>query len=127
MLPVPDHSPPRCREHLGRLLVTLPVASDLRRPEIRSSLRNGEVLRAAVPEASIDEHGNPLTRERNVHRPATGSRDLEIHAVAVPSRMQRVSKRQFGQCVSAPLGLHPAPDGWLHVSVHVRKDTARPP
>lgn len=56
MLPDPDHLPPQFSEMRVGLAITLHVAGQLAGPPLRVGLRRGLVLRASVPEATINEH-----------------------------------------------------------------------
>lgn len=50
----------------ARVLVSLTITTDLRQPEAPASLGLHEVLRAAVPEATVDKDVEPDSSERQV-------------------------------------------------------------
>src|SRR4051794_37287511 len=89
VFPRTDYGPARGRETLRLLGVPPLVARDLRVPVGRVQLRSSAVLRAAVPEASVDKHRKALTRERDVgpRLPAL-NRDRVVDAISQPHRME---------------------------------------
>jgi hypothetical protein len=83
--------------------VTGAVRVDLPFPPIRIGLWPARVQRTAMPEAAVDEDGEPGTRKGNIDRPSrpTGHRrkDSKSHSVSVKS----ASQQQFWSCVAPPL------------------------
>jgi hypothetical protein len=67
--------------------VTLPVRQDLRTPEVSVRLGPRRVLRAAMPEAAVDEDRDAEPNERDVSNPARLGKDGHLNAVAETSRM----------------------------------------
>jgi hypothetical protein len=66
VFPEADNHPAEA-EHLGvRISISSNVGLDLLSPVCRVRLRSGVVLRAAMPEASVDEDRKLLAREHNV-------------------------------------------------------------
>jgi hypothetical protein len=83
MCPELQHAPTLCFEQPAFLAVTLSVAAELRRPKSPVCLRQREgALRAAVPEAPVNEDGDVLAAEDNVRSDA---RDPEIGPIAAHS------------------------------------------
>ena len=66
MLPIAQHRPPGLLRVRGGLDVTLYVVGDLVRPILGVGGRPGVVSGASVPEAAVDEHGNPALRTHSV-------------------------------------------------------------
>ncbi len=70
MLPDPDDGPARSFEDCVRLNVSSTVGSYLLRPELCVGLGNRVMFGTAMPEASVEEHGEPEPRKDQVRRPA---------------------------------------------------------
>ena len=100
---------PSARSARRHALVALAVAADLRRPVVAVARRHPAVLRAAVPEAAVDEHRDAAAREHDVGlRPPAGRDDHVVLAEAQPARVQRAAERDLGRGVGAPVALHRA-------------------
>lgn len=69
MLPEAHDLPAFPSEHPGHLAIALPVAGDLGVPEFPILPRSRSVLRAAVPEAAVHEHGDMGGRKHEVRLP----------------------------------------------------------
>jgi hypothetical protein len=64
VFPDPDSQPTSGRQLLVRVAISPHVAGDLVRPVPRVlDVVNSPVLLAAVPEAPVDEHGDPRARK----------------------------------------------------------------
>lgn len=71
------------------------------------------VLGTAVPEAAIDENRNLAPSEHNVWTDEFSSdSDRVILTEAIAESVQRRTKRDFRDCVSAPDGRHVAGPTW---------------
>lgn len=88
MLPESQHHPTGVIQSRSRLSVTALVALQLRQPIVRIRLRHHEVFRASVPEAPIDEHRDPATREHNVCRSSKCRFGTEVCSVPQSARVQ---------------------------------------
>lgn len=66
-----------------------------------------------MPEAPVDEHGDPLAGEHDVWaHPSAGEVDAVVHAVAEPCSMKSGPQRELGFRVPTTVRLHvPAPHG----------------
>lgn len=69
---------------------------------------DARVLRAGVPEAPVDEHGDLEAREHDVRAPPLVGPRREIHAVPVAPGVQESADRQLGSRVAARVGAHRA-------------------
>jgi len=69
------------------------------------------MLRAAVPEAPVDEHGDPFAGKHDVWAyPSAGEVNAVVHAVAEPGSMKDGTQRELGFRVPTTVRLHvPAP------------------
>src|SRR5580692_13001245 len=104
VLPEPDHRPAGLRERLVGGAVTLDVPGQLRRPVPVIVLRLAAVVRAGVPEAAVDEHGDLAAGKRDVRAdPAQRQVEPEVLAVAVAPGVQRGAQRQFRLGVGAAI------------------------
>lgn len=111
MLPDPDYCPAGRPEPGIGISVPPPIAGDLLRPvppiDVMGALA---MFRAPVPEAAIHEDSNPGSTEHDVGTAPSPRNDGHIDPVAATSPVELTPERQFGDGVSAPLQLHPAPD-----------------
>lgn len=99
VLPEPNHPPPsRCELTVG---VPIPshVARDLGRPVVRPGLRQAQMLRAAVPEASVEQDDNTGAWKEKISGPA------------------EARERSPADEVPQPSGMHARPDGHLQARV----------
>ena len=71
MLPEPQHCPALRPQHVISVSITLLIRYYFLAPPICVGLRPGSVLRAAVPETSIDEDRNFGTDKRDVSSTAS--------------------------------------------------------
>ena len=110
MLPDSYRSPPSVKQNRIGFRVTFTVALDLGTPPGCIGFGEGLVLRAAVPEAAVDEHGNASAREHEIGAPAPAGKRPEIDAVTKARSMEMRSNLQFAGRVSAALTLHPSSD-----------------
>lgn len=82
MLPESEHEPTVVRQQTVRIGVTPAVPGDLLIPEGSVRLREGRMLRAAVPEAAVDEDGYVCTREQDVTAPSSVHRNQCVNPIA---------------------------------------------
>src|SRR5690606_24397429 len=73
-------------------------------------LRQRSVVGASVPEASVDERGDPLAGEHDVRSAPKAWQGGEIDPVAEPHRVERSADGQLRCGVSPGLTLHPPTD-----------------
>ena len=72
-------------------------------PEFLIGRGSGAMVRAAVPEATVDEHGWTRPRERDV---GAWRRSAGPDAISIAGAMQERPNGQFGPRISAPDPLH---------------------
>jgi hypothetical protein len=84
MLPETEHEPSGFHESLICVAVTLNVAQHFFGPISRVRSRRNIVLRAAMPIAAVDEHGNLRWAEYHVCRSAKVWERAGGHAVSQP-------------------------------------------
>jgi hypothetical protein len=107
MLPEADYCPAGLGEGLVGGAVALDVPSQLRRPVPVVVLRLAAVVGAGVPEAAVNEDGDPPAGERDIRAdPAQRQIEPEVLAVAVAHGVQRGAQRQFGLGVGAAVAPH---------------------
>src|SRR3954470_1209063 len=108
MLPDPHHLP----TERGKMLVGGSVAAlihgQLPGPPVRVRSRTGRMLRADVPEATVDEDGYVRAGESYVHRPPRHARDRHGHAISKSHGVQQLANGYLGLGVSPALAAHPA-------------------
>jgi hypothetical protein len=73
MLPHTYHSPSHATQFHGLAIVSLPVFRELRKPIALIGFGIGRVFGTAMPEASIDEDGDPRRNEDDIDENALGS------------------------------------------------------
>ena len=104
-LPDDDDRPAVLREKLAVPLVAGAVALELSGPEVRVGLGRGEgAVRAAVPEAPVDEDGHLAAGVADVRLAGGG---LPVEAIAgKPSRAEGRAHLELGLCVLGFVRLH---------------------
>ena len=112
MLPDSDDFPARCLQERIRLRIPLYVALELRSPVLLIRPGNRAMVRAKVPEATIDEDSDLRGAEDDV-RPAP---DLlhrpDVDSVSKPEGMQLLPDRHLWTRVARAIRLHdPTPSG----------------
>lgn len=110
MLPDADYSPSSRVQLLICIPVALHIGCKLRDPPGSVGLRHGCMLRAAVPEASIDVYNDETPGEYDVGPPAQTRQWGDIYAVPQTSTPQVPSEGNLGSRVPTSLALHPPPD-----------------
>lgn len=88
------------------LTITLDVASKLGRPPGAVGSRRSLVLRAPMPEAPVDEHGDFRSREKKIGTSARHAGEGGIHPVSQPPSVQFPPEEELGCGVSSPLPGH---------------------
>ena len=82
MLPNSDGAPSRVREKLVGLSVPCPVSINLRAPEVTVRARGTAMVRAAVPEATINEDSDTSLAEDQIGGSPHAGKRSGGHAVA---------------------------------------------
>jgi hypothetical protein len=107
MFPCPDDEPSGLTEAFLRPAVPRDVGVELGPPPVGVRLRGDGVIGAAVPEAAVDEDGDPGTGESNVGPAGKGP---EVDAVAETTAMQLPAKGEFRLGARRPQRRHEATD-----------------
>lgn len=107
MLPEADDLPTGLDERRVDRSIALDVLAELRRPVPFVGRRLSPMLRAGVPEASIDEHGN-LPRSEDDVWPHSDLADVqaEVLAITKPETVQRFPQPDFRFGVRSAVSLH---------------------
>ena len=108
MLPDAKHGPPACGQGFGDSRITRAVPRQLRPPVVRVGFWRVPVVRAAMPEASVDEHRHSGAREHDV--------DLAADAVACANEIvlskaesphvEGATERHLGSSIGTAIALH---------------------
>lgn len=107
MFPYADHCPVGGFQGKGIAFVARAIPGDLRLPEVSMYLGHVEMLGTAVPEATINEHCNPVLGKDNVWSGAYPIQsDREIYSVSIAKRVQEMPQFQLGLGVPAAVPLH---------------------
>src|ERR1700761_5529678 len=108
MFPESDYGPPGFAESGVGGPVPFDVTAELRLPVPGVGRRLTPVIRAAVPEAAVNEHGDPAGGEHDVGTDPDAARQIEpqILAVTVALAVQRPPQREFRLGVGAAVSLH---------------------
>ena len=113
VLPDTDDRPAVRHQPCGRVAIPLDVRLQLRRPPRSVVRRPRRVLRAAMPEAAVDEDSDPSRGEHDVS-PSTGyAREWNVYAVPIPKAMQSPPQRDLWGRVARPLLRHPSGSRWI--------------
>jgi hypothetical protein len=100
----------RYKRSIGVRIAPL-IGSNLGCPPRSTGFRECPVFWTAMPEAPIDEYGDPRVGENKIRSAATkrGQRSC-IDAVPKPAPPELATKRQLGCGIPASLVLHPLSD-----------------
>ena len=112
MFPDSDHYPAGPCESIIGSTVSSDIRVELLPPPRRVGLREGLVVGTAVPETTIDKHGNSNPGEHDV---GSGSPDLgkrQIYAVPESPAVKFAADRQLRAGVTATNPAHPSRVGW---------------
>jgi hypothetical protein len=107
VLPYPDRDPSRFREEIVGFGV--PTSGPLEFVPPPFGIRSGPsgVLWTSVPEAAIDEDGDPHLRKHDVSYPRQAGQRPLMDPISKASRVQRSPNGKFHGCVSCRLPPHP--------------------
>lgn len=108
VLPRSDHGPSGLVESLIGPSVSGDVGVQLGSPPVSVRLGRDGVLGTTMPEAPVDEDGDPGSGESNVGPARKG---CEVHAVAETTTVQLAAQRPFGLRSHRPEIRHEAADG----------------
>ena len=109
MLPDSDRHPTRIRQSPVGIRVSSSIRSHFFSPITRIGHRNGVVLRAAVPETTIEENRHALRWKHQVSRPPEAPYRLCSYPVPEPACMDRGPQCHFRSLVAAAVGKHAGP------------------
>jgi len=101
VFPDPQDGPPFLGQVLVGVSVTALVGRQFRDPPLGVVGRPRPVLRTAVPEATVDEHSQPRSREGDVDRSSVAARNPRDHSIAATSAVELLAKCEFGRGVPA--------------------------
>jgi hypothetical protein len=111
MFPEAEHRPSGVFKQLVSLPIPLHVPAELLGPEATVGARGGVVLRTTVPEAAVEEDGDPGASENEVG-PAADVWDWGlIDAIAQPKGVNGGPEAAFGLGVTAAVRLEGAAHG----------------
>ena len=106
VLPDPDDLPILGGQQLGDVPVPFGVPLQLPAPPVAVVSRHDAVLGAAVPEATIHEHGDSFGREADVNPLARPPRNPALQPISKTSGVKFRSKAQLGAGVLGSLVPH---------------------
>lgn len=108
MLPNANYSPPILFKDFRVATITLDVLSNLRLPVGAIPRRKRAVLRAAMPEASVDEYGDFAAREDEIRTDLAAPTWLDRKVDSIPETrgMRGFPDRLLGASVAATVGAH---------------------
>lgn len=81
VLPKPERHPAQCPQMVVSLTVPLHVLTQLRQPPLAVRRRETGVFGTHVPEATIDEHGDPRGAKQQISTTPRHARKESIHPV----------------------------------------------
>jgi hypothetical protein len=120
VLPNPYNGPACFRELPVSVLVTLPIASDLRTPEVLVDLGRAQVIGASVPEATIEKGSHFGAGEDEIRCPAQLRYRSNIDSVPQSEGVGGRAESAFWPGISPAICLHNRPaclgggPGFLH-------------
>jgi hypothetical protein len=88
MLPDPYHSPSDRVQLAVGVTIAKDVGFELPLPPVSVRLRHGSMLRASVPEASIDEYRKLLARKKDVRATPCADGKREVDAKPQPASVE---------------------------------------
>ena len=106
VLPHANDRPARFRELAVGVVVTLPVARDLRTPEAFIDLGRAQMLGTAVPEAAIEEDRDLGAGEYDIGRTAQRRDRPGIHPVTQTESVYRRAQCTLWPGIATAVGLH---------------------
>lgn len=108
MLPDTNHNPSILFKDRSVATIPLDVLSDLRLPIGAIRRRKGPVVRAAMPEAAVNENRDLLARENEIRTNGTASARLyrEVNSISETCGMSGFPYRLFRSGVAAAVGAH---------------------
>lgn len=107
VLPDPDYGPAKSCQVSVRLPVTLLIPTQLLRPPQLVRTRSGSVLRAHVPEATVDEDHNFDPSEDDVRAPSRKPGERALYAEPATACVEDLPNRQLWTSVPPTLATHP--------------------
>lgn len=110
MFPYTNGDPAGRTKCFVSLQISFAVAPNLLSPEVRVRASDSVMLGTAVPEATVDEHGDFRACENQVGAAIEGSEGARIDAIAEPCCMNGATKGEFRFGVAPPVRLHAATD-----------------
>ena len=106
VLPDPKYRPTGGGQQRIGLSVSTAIASYLSSPVLSVSAGDRVMYRTSVPEATVHEHSDPLTREEDVSGAPYRSNRSSIDKVSKTSSVDRASYRHLGAGVSSLVAAH---------------------
>jgi hypothetical protein len=106
VLPYSQNRPSRVREKTICLRVPLAVSRNLLSPEVSVDLRGDVVLRASVPEATVQKDGKACRGEDQIGGPPYCSHRPSVHEVSKALCVHCSSQRQFRTRVASAVAPH---------------------
>ncbi len=106
VLPEAEDRPSRFPQGSVRVPVPRDIGGDLLGPERLVRRGRRVVLRAAVPEAPVDEDRDPWPAENQVGRAPQARQRPRIHAVSQAESMDRRAQPELRSRIPAPVRLH---------------------
>ena len=103
VLPEPKNRPPQLHQMTIGVPVALDIPAEFGLPPIGIVLRSDPVLRATVPEASIDEDGDPRGAEEQIRASSRHIRQGRIDSIPESAAVQLSPQREFRLRVSSGL------------------------
>ena len=111
MLPNSDAGPSATSEPLVGVGVPTSIRLDLVRPPIGVNMRHRTMPWTAVPEATVDKHGQSQRRKHEVCPPAEAGQWRRVDEVTEAAPVQFTLESKLRRCISPPLILHPRQSG----------------
>ena len=109
VFPEPAHDPARRSEIAIVASVAFDVGPELRAPPFPVRLWSRGVLRARVPEATVQEHRDTLTAEHDVRAGSRHPRNRQVDAVPQPFGVEQTLNSDFERRVPPWRVPHPPP------------------
>lgn len=110
MFPCSDHRPSGGPEQGRGFRVPLPVPLHFRRPELGIGSSARVMLRAPVPEASVDEDGDSGGSEQDVRATVQSGDGAGVDSITEAVGVKEFANRQLWFGVTATVAPHRTPD-----------------
>lgn len=111
VLPEPQDRPAVRQEDVVRPPIACDVRAKFRLPPLGIALGERAMFGAQVPEAAVDEYGDPSFLPADIHSETLTAQGTEIDSISDPGGMENASDSELASRIAPPLAAHVSSDG----------------